>query len=76
MPWDRHPQHCHHKNSLGQEHALSIKDVRLTPNANISLLSASQLMADQSFEDILAPPAHLITPCGAPLPLPIARSSS
>ena len=57
------------KDSLDQDHALSIKDVRLTPNASISLLSASQLMADQNFEVILAPPAHLSTLCGETLPL-------
>ena len=57
------------KDSLDQDHALSVKDVRLTPNASISLLSASQLMADQNFEVILAPPAHLSTPCGETLPL-------
>ena len=62
------------RDSLGQVDTLSIKDVRLAPNRNISLLSASQLMADRHFRITLAsPPAHLSTPCGATLPLRIAR---
>ncbi len=60
------------KNHLDQTVQLSIQDVRLAPNANLSLLSASQLMADW-FQVALHHLAHLGTPCGATLPLHVAR---
>jgi len=57
---------------LDQTVALKIRNVRLVPRSNLSLLSASQLLAD-GYEIALRAPAHLKTPHAETLPLRTAR---
>ena len=57
---------------LDQTVALKIRNVRLVPRSNLSLLSASQLLAD-GYGIALQAPARLPTPQGATLPLRTAR---
>jgi hypothetical protein len=52
--------------------ALKIRDVRLVPRSNLSLLSASQLLAD-GYQIALQAPAHHKTPHAETLPLRTAR---
>ena len=60
------------QNHLDQTVALKIPNVRLVPRSNLSLLSASQLLAD-GYEIALRAPAHLKTPHAETLPLRTAR---
>ena len=61
------------KNHVDETVQLQIRNVRLAPHANLSLLSASQLILPDGFVIALQTPAQLKTPCGSTLPLRIAR---